>query len=204
MLGSFLTTFSAVSEEVKEVVNYMQDQMASRLSSIEKNVLYAESTILDPRFKSRGFKNQGAFRDAVEVLKRKLQSIYIVEPTEFHTTSPTAAQENTTEGSLWDSYDVESRSIVHSSNKTVASVREVDKYLNEEYLDRKGDPLVWWNQRKLIYPKLYSFVLKRLCIVATSVPCERTFSIAGQIITDRRCLLLPEKVDQLTFLHHNM
>ncbi|KAM8714618.1 hypothetical protein ACLKA7_001038 [Drosophila subpalustris] len=121
MLGLFLTTFSAVTEEVKEVVNSMQDQMASRLSSIEINELYAESTILDPRFKSRGFKNHGAFRDAVEILKRKLKSIHIVEPTEFQTTSPTAAQENTTGSSLWDSYDVESRTIVTSSNQTFAS-----------------------------------------------------------------------------------
>jgi len=166
-------------------------------------MLYAESTILDPRFKSRGFKNV-FFKDAVENLKKKLLSVTVVE-SEVETETPTAALECVTpKDSIWKNYDEEFRSIVQSTNKTVASVREMDKYLSEEYLGRNEDPLMWWNQHKLIYPRLYSFALKRLCIVATSVPCVRTFSIAGQIVTDRRSVLLPEKVDKLTFLHHNM
>lgn len=53
------------------------------------------------------------------------------------------ALESNTMNSILDDYDVEFRSVVKSANKTVASDREMDKYFNEEYLDRKDDPLVW-------------------------------------------------------------
>lgn len=42
----------------------------------------------------------------------------------------------------------------------------------------------------IIEPRLYEIVKTRLCIIATSVPCERLFSKAGQVITDRRNRLL--------------
>lgn len=76
--------------------------------------------------------------------------------------------------------------------------------LNEEYLERRKDPLVWWRERKNLYPCIYIYVLKRLCILATSVPCERIFSATGQIINDRRTLLKSDKVSSLVFLHRNM
>lgn len=53
------------------------------------------------------------------------------------------ALESNTMSSILDDYDVVFRSVVKSANKTVASDREMDKYFNEEYLDRKDDPLVW-------------------------------------------------------------
>lgn len=37
---------------------------------------------------------------------------------------------------------------------------------------------------------------------ATSVPCERIFSSAGLVLSDRRCRLKSEKVNMLLFLHY--
>jgi hypothetical protein len=45
---------------------------------------------------------------------------------------------------------------------------------------RTGDPQHGWNDRKVLHPRLYTVVKKRLCVVATSVPCERIFSKTGQ------------------------
>lgn len=102
--------------------------------------------------------------------------------------------------SIWDEYDNEIGKITRPENKTVAGIREVDKYLNEEYLDRKIDSLQWWHERRHTYPHLYAYILKRFCIVASSLPCERVFSGAGQIITQRRKLLKPNKVSTLLFM----
>ena len=41
-------------------------------------------------------------------------------------------------------------------------------------------------------------------IQATSVPAERAFSSAGNIITAKRLCLLPDSVEMLTFLAANL
>ena len=39
--------------------------------------------------------------------------------------------------------------------------------------------------------------------MATSVPSERLFSVAGNIVSAKRAALLPENVEKLVFLHEN-
>ncbi|KAL7724108.1 hypothetical protein ACLKA6_002446 [Drosophila palustris] len=140
--------------------------MMMRFGDIEKNFIYAESTILDPRFKSRGFKNEDNFKDAVQNLKIKLQSVIVADPEDAEEMDMPHGPVD--KPSFWDAYDSEFRSVSHPANKTVASQREMDKYLGEEYLDRKGDPLKWWNARRKQYPRLFIYMQRRLCIVATS------------------------------------
>ena len=41
-------------------------------------------------------------------------------------------------------------------------------------------------------------------VVATSVPSDRLFSCAGNIISERRSCFLPENADKLIFLHENI
>ena len=40
-------------------------------------------------------------------------------------------------------------------------------------------------------------------LVATSVPSEQVFSIAGSVVNEKRSRLLPENVDKLVFLYEN-
>jgi len=45
------------------------------------------------------------------------------------------------------------------------------------------------------YPHIKCLALQHLAIPATQVTSERLFSTAGQIVSDRRTLLLPEHVE---------
>lgn len=44
---------------------------------------------------------------------------------------------------------------------------------------------------------------RQLCVPGSSVPCERTFSKAGALITAKRNRLSGPKVSKIMFLKHN-
>jgi len=70
--------------------------------------------------------------------------------------------------------------------------------------DLKCDVLTYWNEHKLVLAPLSNIAFKYLIIPATSVPSERIFSKAGQILSARRNRLLPKNLDTLVFLNKNM
>lgn len=59
---------------------------------------------------------------------------------------------------------------LHPENSTTAGIVELDRYIQEPMLARKENPLIWWHQRKNVYPHLFQHMLKRQNLLATSVP----------------------------------
>jgi zinc finger BED domain-containing protein 1 (E3 SUMO-protein ligase ZBED1) len=67
------------------------------------------------------------------------------------------------------------------------------------------DPLQWWyNHGRVSFPMLQGLAFKYLTIPATSVPSERLFSSAGDIISSKRASLGAELARELIFLNGNM
>ena len=60
-------------------------------------------------------------------------------------------------------------------------------------------PLHWWSVHRHFYPNLSKLACKCLCVVATSVPSEQFFSIAGNVVSVKCAALLPENVEKLIF-----
>jgi len=69
--------------------------------------------------------------------------------------------------------------------------------------DQQADVLSYWNQTQKKLPTMSAVACKFLGVTATSVASERVFSKTGYIVSDRRALLKPSKVQQLTFLNCN-
>lgn len=105
---------------------------------------------------------------------------------------------------LWEQFD-EAVSKLHTTlDPKAAGIVELDKFLAEPYLNRTSDPLMWSESRKSVYPQLYQIMVKRLCVTATSVPCERIFSKAGQICSEKRSRLTSKHVAEIIFLYYNL
>lgn len=193
---------------MKAVKNKLESGLIERFRDLERNILYAESTLLDPRFKQMGFKDKQAYQEAFEAIRTEINVVDSAEPVEINPVEIIDNDDNLNNSnnkpSIWDDYDLEMTRTHNPADETDAGTRELDRYINEKILARKQDPLAWWKERKLVYPRLYAYMLKRLCIVATSVPCERVFSGAGQVLCSRRTLLKHNKVSKLIFLHGNM
>ena len=81
---------------------------------------------------------------------------------------------------------------------------EIIQYKAEPLLHLSENPLQWWKDKEDNYPLLSILARYHLCVPATSVPSERVFSKAGQIVSDRRALIKPKHVDYLIFLNKNM
>lgn len=78
------------------------------------------------------------------------------------------------------------------------------QYLSMPHQDLKCNVAEFWNDHKTVLAPLSDIALKYIIIPATSVPAERIFSKAGQILSARRNRLLPKNVDQLIFLNKNI
>jgi len=66
---------------------------------------------------------------------------------------------------------------------------------------RDEDPFKFRKENSNLYPEVSKLAKKYLSIVATSVPCERLFSEAGNITSKKRSSLSPDRVNNLLFLN---
>ena len=78
----------------------------------------------------------------------------------------------------------------------------VMQYLSSNPKTRGLSLLGVW--KEIMSGALVSVAKKILAIPATSTPSERSFSVAGRLIEERRTNLDPENVDKLLFLHSNI
>jgi len=64
-------------------------------------------------------------------------------------------------------------------------------------------PLIFWQTNQFRFPMLCLLATKYLCVEGSSVPSERVFSSAGDILRSERARLDPERADMLIFLKMN-
>ncbi|XP_036324938.1 zinc finger BED domain-containing protein 1-like [Rhagoletis pomonella] len=95
------------------------------------------------------FKDERACSVTIDNLKRKIENIETTE-TEVGILEvrATSTADVGIESNIWDEYDENIRNISTPENTTAAGLRELDKYLNEDILNRKQDPLKWWHERQ--------------------------------------------------------
>lgn len=105
---------------------------------------------------------------------------------------------------VWNAFDDLASS--QAGNRTLSSPEwEIAAYSEEALLRKDSDPRCWWQTvGSFRCPSLAKLCLKYLAIPATSVPSERAFSVAGEVVSAKRERLLPDHMEQLVFLHDNL
>jgi hypothetical protein len=95
----------------------------------------------------------------------------------------------------------------YESNTVLEQVRmlkeQVSRYRHHP-VTLKDNPIKWWESNKDMFPMLISLARQRLGVAGTSVPSERLFSAAGNLITAKRSCLSSDNVDLLLFLNKNL
>ena len=79
--------------------------------------------------------------------------------------------------------------------------KELLNYKHGTTADNDVYPLVWWKDRSSAYTRLSRLERKYLCTTATTVPCERLFSKAGNNVCRKRASLHSDNVNKLCCLN---
>ncbi|XP_055082535.1 E3 SUMO-protein ligase ZBED1-like isoform X2 [Periophthalmus magnuspinnatus] len=183
------------------LATHLKNNVKEKMSGLEKVTSLSLATILDPRFKEVAFCSPSNAQAAVERLSRECASL--IELRTQGEVQPQPSPAPSDDNNLWallDSHVVAQQ----TSRASHSATEEIQRYLKEQHIPRCEDPLKYWESHKIQYPNLWRLAQKYLCIPASSVPCERIFSKAGELVSRRRCRLKPSTVEKLLFLNKNM
>jgi len=210
-----------LSEGLKNVCNQLQNEsfqprvnivLSRLLSGMQErdrwgNIIGSHTlvrcTFLDPRFKNIPFTQNHLQLIKSDIIERIVSIISSnrseneVEPTLLTPTAPLT--ENEKGFSIWSSIDSKISQIQPTGTSTSRAIIEVQRYLEDDIQNRNTDPLKWWKDNKRNYPYLSQLARRTLCCLGTSVPCERVFSKAGLLISDRKSRLSSNNVEMLLF-----
>ncbi|XP_077424041.1 E3 SUMO-protein ligase ZBED1-like [Vanacampus margaritifer] len=187
-------------EVARNLVSKINSNLQDKFATLEKITTLTLATLLDPRFKEVGFCNTSSCQAAVERLTRECANQM---PAPAQQLPPAEVTGHSQGNSLWGPLDsqVETQ---RASSSTANAIAEVQRYLKDKPLPWTEKPLQYWFLQKTTYPHLYPVALQYLSTPASSVPCERIFSKAGEIVSQRRSRLKPSTIEQILFLNKNL
>ncbi|XP_068221932.1 zinc finger BED domain-containing protein 4-like [Palaemon carinicauda] len=196
-------------------VTELQKQLQKRFATVEKVFQLGAATLLDVRFKKVSFVDMGNVKVTEERIVNLMRSECSQEEINESVPVPHVSQSSETEshinevqaklGSLWQCFDAKVETTMKSQRLTCIGPHiELRRYLEEPIIPRDEDPLKWWKMHSVLFPKLHALAKKFLCIPATSVPSDRLFSKAGELISHRRSALSDTNINMILFFDKNM
>ena len=87
-----------------------------------------------------------------------------------------------------------------SEDEEVGTENTLERYKAEPCVSIDTCPLEWWSAHSGAYNKLAHVAQKYLGAPASTVPCERLFSLAGHIVQKKRSALSSDNVNKLVCL----
>ncbi|KAL0848776.1 hypothetical protein ABMA28_013207 [Loxostege sticticalis] len=208
-------------QECKNVIQKLIEEVNNRFRELHNNNIYAISTYLDPKYKTKFFN---------EITKERVESELITyvknqrpidddmnsndQPSTssgVSATSPTPTATAPT-GKIVDSMLAEMLASEPNSDdneegshidRHVVLKSLLNNYVKEKRITIQEDSLLWWKSNPKYY-ELYSAVRQYLSPPPSSVPSERLFSNAGLVYDELRNRLSGETASKLIFIKVNL
>ncbi|XP_008188657.1 zinc finger BED domain-containing protein 1-like [Acyrthosiphon pisum] len=171
------------------------------------NYILKMCTVLDPRFKFDviSLETHDAETSAIKTLIKEecIEAWEYWIKTSNNTliidSEPRTKKQNVGLTAIFDTFN-QTQSTDREISLSDGIDKEIDAYFQVPKIKSSS---TWWFSNESMFPKLHIMARKYLCIQATSVPSERVFSRAGNIVTDHRASLSDEHCSQLIFLSMN-
>jgi hypothetical protein len=178
-----------------ELKSYLVMKLSNQLENIQRIDQFAKATILDPRLKQEPFTSPASSSKHVQELSDMVKKIQ----------APSLVQSNVCPN-LSD-LDIKIRDFVRRKRKApnqlpqnTAMEKELTDYLRQETIGPEENPLLYWEQKKDVFPRLYSIACTYLLTMASSTSSERIVSSVNLIAEDKRSSLTSENIESLVFL----
>jgi len=203
-----------LAKELVDFVNKMLQEVTCKFNDIEDNIPLAEATFLDPRFKNQAFSSDQAYTNAYHSILQQACCVHLGNDDDEKKkrngqgddSNKEVAEKTGSAGqndsNIWEEFDLR---VVHMNdvqNPETAAATELENYLQEQLISRTSDPLLWWRERKSIYPRLFEIMKRKLCVAATAV--SKDYTNSGQLVCEKRNKLSSSKVSMVLFLNHNL
>ena len=171
--------------------------LTNRFLTIEDSFTGSVATLLDPRFKRAPFLNLETRRmhEQEIVLQMFGDSLTQEEEKPVEETAPPPKKK-----SYMDSFRAKVNDIKEKSTQKMTGPHiELDRFMEMEYQDDQGDPLLWWKDHSNLFPSLSNIARKYIYIPATSI-----LSKEKSLISARKRCLNPPTVDMMLFLNKHL
>ncbi|KAH8040937.1 hypothetical protein HPB51_013107 [Rhipicephalus microplus] len=190
-------------EEAASFARSLLRILATRLSGLKIANVPANAMLVDPRYKDICYTEDSQKKWANAALATAANEIMPVQ-NECSQAPVCPDMEKPPANTLWSVFSsLTSNVLQDNAHESVPS--QVAECLGAPVLPRSENPLEWWKTHgSRLYPALAKVAQKYLSIPATQTRSERLFSTAGNVVSSRRELLLPDHVKQLVFLHENL
>ena len=97
--------------------------------------------------------------------------------------------------------DEDERELVSDNHDIKCPETELHLYLE---CGKTKDALRFWENNKLVFPRLFAITRKIFCVTGTTACVERLFSIAGFVLSNRRLSLTDANFHNHIFAHCNL
>jgi hypothetical protein len=188
----------------------MLAEFQSRFGDFYSKDLYSIATLLDPRYKGLLHSSTGQLDYVKMLICDKFSNIgNPIKEAEEGGNSKSQSSDDLVFRNLSDfEANIRRKQIlaqianVNPANSPLQE--EMNSYLSEPYIDIKECALKWWRTEGDRFPLLLKCAKHILCIPATETSSERSFSTAGNVLTDTRSCLSNEHTESLVFLKENL
>nr|CAD2168030.1 unnamed protein product [Meloidogyne enterolobii] len=175
----------------------INDGLKARMNKFLNEKFLIIATLLDPRYKLRGFPTETDRKIAKTLLESEMEEKNSdIQPIKKRKISTSALDPI---GQFLGDFEI------NSSNETTISQfeLEINQYLMDSHIARDSDPLVYW-RNKTLWPNLQQMAKIYLAAPPSSVESERVFSTLGGIYKPKRTSLKEENAKKQLFLHHHL
>lgn len=204
---NYLTVASALDPKFKKLPLLTEDERDNCFKTINNAIVKTFNSVqakVEPQDEnSQNCQPLPALSSVSESDVMGQSSASVITDTENETEKPKLCADNPTGGFADFLGNIYITAVKNASTADEKASQEINKYRQMPPVAVSANPLVWWKANEKKFPLLSVIAKQYLCIPATSVPSERVFSTAGDIVTVQRASLKPKHVDMLIFFKKN-